>query len=132
NYETLYYSRVRARRGNTYSAWSQAASLATGPDRDRSGTDPSTGIPLDFHLEQNYPNPFNPTTQIRYSIPDAAHVTIDILNIQGQHIHRLVNSAQEAGVYSVPFNAAALSSGTYLYVISAGAYRHVKKMTLIK
>jgi hypothetical protein len=131
-YETTYYYRVRARKGRSLSPWSEVSSTQTGSDTDRSGIDPVSGIPLDFGLDQNYPNPFNPTTQIRYSIPEAAFVTIDILNIQGQRVHQLVSTMQEAGVYTVPFDARSLASGIYLYRISAGAFRHVKKMSLIK
>jgi|GEM_PF-2004649 len=88
--------------------------------------------PATFELCQNYPNPFNPTTSIRYSIPVASKVKIDIYNTLGQLVSNLVSEYKEAGVYSVDFNASSLSSGVYMYKITAGNFTSVKKMNLLK
>jgi hypothetical protein len=44
----------------------------------------------------------------------------------------LLNEQKEAGIYEVEFNAETLSSGTYIYKISADSYIETKKMILLK
>jgi len=88
--------------------------------------------PIQFSLEQNYPNPFNPTTTIQYSIPSTEKVVLTVFNVLGQKVATLVNEIEEAGSYKKTFNAGALSSGTYLYKISAGNFVETRKMILMK
>lgn len=89
-------------------------------------------VPNKFELYQNYPNPFNPSTKIRYQLPNESKVVIKIYNILGSEVMELVNSKKEAGVYEAEFNAASLSSGTYIYKISADNFVQTKKMILLK
>jgi hypothetical protein len=91
--------------------------------------------PKEFALYQNYPNPFNPTTTIRYSIPEGASgglVILKVYNILGQEVETLVNESQKAGIYEVGFNAGKYASGMYIYRITAGNFKSVKKMMLVK
>jgi hypothetical protein len=85
-----------------------------------------------YSLGQNYPNPFNPVTKINYSIPKSSNVKISIFDILGQNVESLVNEKQDAGTYSVEFDASKLSSGVYYYKIEAGEFTSIKKMTLVK
>jgi Secretion system C-terminal sorting domain len=85
-----------------------------------------------FALYQNYPNPFNPSTIIKYSISKASFVALNVYNILGQEVRKLVNEEKPSGNYEVQFNAANLPSGVYFCRIRAGSYNHVRKMLLIK
>jgi len=89
-------------------------------------------IPVEFALYQNYPNPFNPSTKIRYQLPQESKVIIKIYDILGSEVITLLNEKKEPGVYEVEFNAAHLSSGTYIYRIIAGSFVETKKMVLLK
>ncbi|OVE79413.1 hypothetical protein BVY01_02635 [bacterium I07] len=61
-------------------------------------------VPTEYALRQNYPNPFNPQTTIRYQIPEAGNVAIEIFNMMGQRIRILVEEDKVAGQYSVQWD----------------------------
>ena len=95
--------------------------------------------PLAFQLEQNYPNPFNPSTKIRYSIPnvtlsgvEGSRVQLKVYDVLGNEVATLVNEEKPAGSYEVDFNASQLSSGIYLYKLTAGNFIQTRKMILVK
>ena len=94
-------------------------------------------LPEGFELAQNYPNPFNPTTTIDFSLPEAQHVTLEVVNIQGQVVRTLVDDVRSAGDYSVEWDAISdngnrVASGVYFYRLSAGDQVASRKMTLLK
>ncbi len=86
----------------------------------------------DFQLSDNYPNPFNPTTQISFSIPYASKVTLEVFNLSGQKVSQLINGEYAKGEYNITFNASTLSSGIYIYRLSAEGFSQTKRMVLIK
>jgi len=88
--------------------------------------------PKEFKLEQNFPNPFNPTTTIQYQLPQDAKVTLKVYDILGSEVATLVNEEQEAGYKEVQFNGSSLSSGVYIYRLTAGNYNSTKKMMIVK
>jgi parallel beta-helix repeat protein len=89
-------------------------------------------IPRSFALFQNYPNPFNPATTIKYDLPIASDVTIEIYDILGRKAKTLIQEKQQAGYHSIVWNAYGFSSGMYFYRIQAGDYIETKKMLLLK
>lgn len=107
--------------------WYQSPYFITGTDRQYPDE-----IPGQFVLDQNYPNPFNPYTTIRFGIPVAANVTIDLYNILGQKIACLFEDRKAPGYYQVIVDAGNLASGIYLYTIRAENYSGVKKMVVIR
>ncbi len=88
--------------------------------------------PLTFALKHNYPNPFNPVTKIEYEIPQPEDVSLIIYDIQGRVVNRLVDENKEAGRYFIHFDGSNLSSGIYFYKLTAGKYKKVRKMMLVK
>ena len=89
-------------------------------------------VPNTFALSQNYPNPFNPNTVISYQLPVNSQVKLVIYSITGEMVATLVDENQVAGSYTVPFNASALASGTYIYRLVAGDFVSTKKMVVLK
>ncbi len=96
------------------------------------GVEEKGTLPLAFNLEQNYPNPFNPSTQIRYSIPKESKVTLEVFDVLGRKVSTLVNETKLSGEYSVVFNASNLSSGIYIYRLTADNQIVAKTMMLLK
>ena len=97
----------------------------------------NAATPTDFVLEQNYPNPFNPSTTIRFSLPEAASVTLAIYNTNGQLVRSLVSGQMTAGQHSVTWNATddrgtRVVSGLYLYTLKVGAVILQRKLVLMK
>ncbi|MBI5663193.1 MAG: T9SS type A sorting domain-containing protein [Ignavibacterium album] len=91
--------------------------------------------PDKFVLEQNYPNPFNPTTVIQYQIMSRQFVTMKVYDVLGNEVKTLVNEFKEPGTYKVEFNLGqtiSLSSGIYIYKLSAGSFVSSKKMIYLK
>lgn len=101
------------------------------------GLGETAALPQTCSLEQNYPNPFNPTTTIRYGLPEAAHVTLTLYDIQGRRIQTLVNDARSAGWHSLQWdgrdaNGEGLGTGTYFLRIQSGSFAEIIKLMLIK
>jgi hypothetical protein len=99
------------------------------PDHDQ--------LPRTFLLHQNYPNPFNPTTTIQFELPGRSQVTLDIFNILGRRVRRLVESELPAGVHRVTWNGrdasgSAVATGLYLYRITSEFGTASRKMLLLK
>ena len=92
----------------------------------------SKNIPPYYELFQNYPNPFNYQTIISYYITKNTYVELEIFDILGNLITKLVNRNQNSGTHNVSFDASEYGSGIYFYKLSAGNFHETKKLILIK
>lgn len=104
----------------------------TGDFCEDSSGKPNLNIPDAVDLEQNYPNPFNPSTRIHFTLKEAGHVTLRVLNVLGQEVATLVDGQMEAGRHAVVFHGRNLPTGLYLYQIQAGDFAEVRKMILLE
>jgi hypothetical protein len=94
-------------------------------------------LPTSYTVSQNYPNPFNPSTSIQYALPKSSMVTIKVYNMLGQEVRTLTSEVKQAGYYSVQWNGdnnlgQPVSSGIYIYRVTAGQYFKTMKMVLLK
>ncbi len=100
--------------------------------------DEESGITIDaYALFPNFPNPFNPQTTIRYALKEKTHVKLDIFNINGQLVRRLVNEEQNMGYREAKWNGTnaenqRVASGLYFIQFRAGDFIKTQKMILIK
>lgn len=92
----------------------------------------SMNIPDNYELNQNYPNPFNPETRIRYSLPERCKVSLQVYDVLGKVAASLIDGYQNAGEYSVAFNASGLSAGVYFYRLTAEDFIQTKSMIFLK
>jgi hypothetical protein len=92
--------------------------------------------PTATRLDQNFPNPFNPNTVIRFNVgtQDLAslHVRLSVVDMTGRDVAVLVDGMMPAGEHSVTFEASALPSGIYMYVLETGGQRISRKLLLLK
>jgi regulation of enolase protein 1 (concanavalin A-like superfamily) len=90
-------------------------------------------IPTAVTLFQNYPNPFNPSSVIKYGLPFATRVSLEVYNILGQRVATLVNEEQQAGYHQVVFENSALGSGVYFYRLTTNNnFTETKKMMIVR
>ena len=94
-------------------------------------------LPVKFALYQNYPNPFNSTTTIRFDVPRAENVKIEIFNMLGQKVRTLLNNQLLAGKYRLRWDGLndqglAVGSGIYFYVFRTRSFVRFKRMLLVK
>jgi hypothetical protein len=75
--------------------------------------------PETFVLQQNYPNPFGGSTTLGYSLPEAGYVEVQVYNVLGQEVARLVGGIESAGFHQIVWDGASsggadLPDGVYL------------------
>ncbi|MGE5354101.1 MAG: YCF48-related protein [Acidobacteriota bacterium] len=96
------------------------------------GVEISKDVPSSYALMQNYPNPFNPSTVIEYTIPELSTVRLEVYDMLGRLVKRLVNGIQGAGTYKMNFNASGIPSGIYFYSLNVNGKILTRKMSVIK
>jgi hypothetical protein len=128
--------------GNNYEVNNAIISLT--PESPLAVDDRKNTRPSEFLLEQNYPNPFNPTTEIKYTIPEASVITLKIFNVLGQEIATLPAGLRDAGTYTVTWEGRddrgnAVGSGVYFFKMVATSrdgkellFNQVRKSLLLK
>jgi Secretion system C-terminal sorting domain len=95
-------------------------------------------IPKSFQLYPASPNPFNPSATIRFDLPEESKVKIEIFNSQGKLVRVLTEQIYQASSSKILFDGSNLSSGVYIYKITAvsqksgKSFTDVKRMSLIK
>ena len=94
-------------------------------------------LPAEFALEQNYPNPFNSQTKIHYALPQRSTVQLEVYNLLGQQVARLVYGLREAGIHSLQWDGRdnadkTLATGLYIYRLKAGPQTLSRKLMLIR
>ncbi|MDT8323510.1 MAG: T9SS type A sorting domain-containing protein [Bacteroidota bacterium] len=120
-----YRLRVVANDGvNTSDTAEVAFSILTSTERIPS--------PAAFELRQNYPNPFNPSTTLTFTIPVSGDVSLDVFDALGRKVATVVRDYRSAGTYHVAFDAAELSSGSYMAVLRSGTQTASIRMTLAR
>ncbi|GEM_PF-5607071 len=126
---TRYYWSVTAIDKDSLQTSTDTLSFVVGTISDLTS---KTDIPESYKLYKPYPNPFNPTTTIRYNLPEATEVTLQVFNLLGKHIATVVKKRQSAGRHAVKFDAGRLTSGTYIYRLKTESFRKSHKMLLLK
>jgi hypothetical protein len=101
-------------------------------------TEVSQSLPQQFALYKNFPNPFNPLTTIKYELPRASKVVLQIFDLKGQLVKTLVRQPRlPAGQYEISWNGvneqgAPMATGVYFYRLQADGFTDTRRMVLVK
>ncbi len=93
---------------------------------------PASPVPYVLGFAQNYPNPFSESTTIRYSVPRRMPVRLVVYDLLGRELATLVEAQQDAGLYTIDFEAQNLPAGLYFYRIEMGHLAFTHRMMLIR
>ncbi len=96
-----------------------------------------TREPVDFALHEAEPNPFRPGTKLSFSLPQAAHVTLEIFSVDGRRVSTLANRHFEAGTHSLVWDAtdldgASVAAGVYFATLRAGEQTATRKLVRLE
>ena len=89
-------------------------------------------LPDEFALLPAYPNPFNPKTVITMHYAVGSNSTVNIYNLQGKLVDRLVDAFMHAGKYELIWDASDMPSGVYIVRMKAGEFLASRKIVLMK
>lgn len=100
------------------------------------GIDPLE-IPGFALLSQNAPNPAGALTTIRFVLKRAGHVTLNIYDVSGRRVAKLLEGNMEAGAHAATWNGRDLGgqparSGVYVYELAMGGERLARRMVITR
>ena len=90
-----------------------------------------------LRLDQNYPNPFNPSTTIRFEVQTMQRVKIDVYDVKGRLVAKLLDGRLPAGVGQVEWDGTshhgdAVASGVYFVRLQTEHRVATRKLILVK
>jgi len=102
---------------------------------ESSGSGAVSDVPFELlgtQLHQNAPNPFNPSTEIKFVVGNAGHVTLKLYDVQGRIVATLIDKHLETGTQTLTFRPRGLASGVYLYRLQTADQAITRRLTLLK
>jgi hypothetical protein len=99
--------------------------LTVGTSNDFTVLKSVTGVPVparNLSLSAPAPNPFNPATSLRFHLPAAGPVTLDVYDTRGRRVRSLLSGTRQAGDFDVTWDGRddrglAQAGGLYLFVL---------------
>lgn len=97
----------------------------------------TTPLPIGVVLEQNHPNPFNPRTTLRFQLPAAAVVSVDVFDARGRWVTNLLSGQRPAGTTELVWDGTdaagqAVGSGVYHYRLQTPDREETRRMLLLR
>jgi YVTN family beta-propeller protein len=97
-----------------------------------SGNPSESGIPKTFALQAAYPNPSRGQTVIKYQLPKASNVQLQVYNVAGQLVKTFNEGQKPAGYHQISWKDSKLSNGIYFYQLKAGEFSATRKLVVLK
>lgn len=114
-----YHWRVRAHTVAGANAWSDARWFKTSP---RVVREEEEVLIRPFTLDAVYPNPAYNQVAIKYAIPAAAEVRMEVFDVLGRRMQGLVRGTKTPGEYQQIVNVGHYAPGTYVVRLEAGTF----------
>jgi PKD repeat protein len=94
-------------------------------------------LPTVFAGFPNHPNPFNPRTVLRFDLPSALPVSVEIYDARGRRVRTLLQGDLPAGSHQAVWDGCddggrPVVSGVYLSLVRAGRHEARGKMVLVR
>ena len=86
----------------------------------------------DLGLGTAAPNPVRSAATIRYTLPEAGPVRVDLFDALGRRVATLVDEPLPAGDHAAFVDAAGLAPGTYVYRLDAGGRQLTKTLQVVR
>ncbi|WP_420457427.1 carbohydrate binding domain-containing protein [Rubrivirga sp.] len=84
-------------------------------------------------LRANAPNPFSARTEIRFTLPQAEDVTLEVYDLLGRRVALLADGVpMTADDHVVTFETGDVSSGTYLVVLRTPTHTEARRITVVR
>jgi hypothetical protein len=136
----LAYYDVRAHHvpsGTFADQWWTAAGYVQFQEKPSPGSGSDNGRVTDYSL-QVHPNPFNPVTTLSFTLPEAATVSLTVLDELGKEVAVLVQGSFAPDLHETTWNASNVASGVYFARLTvtneygAVKFTKVNKLLLMK
>jgi hypothetical protein len=134
-------SLVTARDAGQIEIWPLPAGTVTGVEDPGAPDDPGhPGADLPSLAAPRltaHPNPFNPSCELRFSLPAAGPAILDVVDLRGRRVRRLVRGTFTAGAHVVTWDGrdqggAPVPAGVYLAHLQSGGAQTTVKLTLVE
>ncbi|MFH2051598.1 MAG: FG-GAP-like repeat-containing protein [bacterium] len=94
-------------------------------------------LPRVFAVESPFPNPFNPTVTIRYAVPRASRVALEVYDVKGRRMKVLADERHEPGIRTRTWDGSddagrPCASGVYFCRVTADGFTDTKRMVMVK
>ena len=123
--------KIYALRGNkTNEFWRYNANFPLGYGAAASGTQSEPAVITQLRLSAA-PNPLVGRTQVRYSLPAAGRVRIELYDAAGRLVRVVSQGRQDAGLHSAELDARDLAAGVYLLRLDTGAGAEARSVKLV-
>ena len=88
--------------------------------------------PNKISISSPYPNPFNPITSIDYTIAEKSNLSIEVYNLQGRIINKIVKDRIDPGYYTFNWDGTNEPSGIYIIKVQISDTIKIYRTVLIK
>jgi surface protein len=78
------------------------------------------------------PNPVSASARLRYELPEATAVRLQVFDLLGRRVVTLADGEKPAGRHEVSWRSAGLASGTYFVRLTAGPEAQTQKIQLVR